>query len=234
MIPADNAFAILIASAIGIAFMHTVIGIDHSLPFVALGRANGWPLRKLWAVTSLCGLGHVLSSVVLGALGVGLGMAVVRLEWIERWRGELAAWLLIIFGLIYAAWAFARRRRGQRHSHTHSGSLVHSEFHESVHSQASMDPRALTTWSLFIIFVLGPCEPLIPLLMAPSAELGVLAPGVIAAAFGVTTIGTMLGMVTLGHLGLRSPAFGHLEVHAHSLAGLAIAASGAAIKLLGV
>jgi len=115
----DTTLTVLLGSAIGVAFVHTLIGIDHSLPFVVLGKANGWSLRKTLGLTTVCGIGHVLSSVVLGLLGIGLGTAVANLEAIEASRGSLAAWTLIVFGLVYAGWAFARRRRSTRHAHSH-------------------------------------------------------------------------------------------------------------------
>jgi sulfite exporter TauE/SafE len=230
----DAAFGILLTSAVGIGFIHTLIGVDHSLPFVVLGRAQGWSLKKVLLITSVCGLGHVLSSVALGSLGITLGFAVSRLAWLEGVRGSLAAWTLIAFGLTYAGWSFARQRRGYRHVHEHAGS-VHSHEHETgPHRHQGAHPAAVTTWSLFIIFVLGPCEPLIPLLMVPAMEMGFWAVVPVTVAFGLTTIGTMVLIVTAGYWGLRMTGFRRLEAHANVLAGLAIAASGLAIQILGI
>ena len=231
----ETSLQILLASAVGIGFVHTLIGIDHSLPFVVLGKARGWPLRKVWGVTCLCGVGHVLSSVVLGGLGLGLGVAVSRLEWVEGARGEVAAWSLIFFGLTYAAWSFARRRRKQRHIHSHDGGAVHSHDHGGrIHDHGTAAPAAVTAWSLFIIFVLGPCEPLIPLLMAPAIGLGTWAVVPVTAAFGLTTIATMLLVVTIGFYGLQLAPLRRFEAYGNTLAGLAIACSGLAIQLFGI
>ena len=60
----ETSLEVLLFSAASIGFVHTLIGIDHSLPFVVLGRARGWSLRKVWSITFLCGFGHVLSSVL--------------------------------------------------------------------------------------------------------------------------------------------------------------------------
>lgn len=229
----DTTLTVLLGSAIGVAFVHTLIGIDHSLPFVVLGKANGWSLRKTLGLTTVCGIGHVLSSVVLGLLGIGLGTAVASLEVIEASRGTLAAWTLIMFGLVYAGWAFARRRRGTRHAHQHDG-LVHSHADARPthrHSTPSAT-AAITAWSLFIIFVLGPCEPLIPLLMIPAAAMGTGVVVLVTVAFGVVTVATMLGLVTLAYYGLRLQRMHWLEQHAQVMAGLAIAASGVVIQVL--
>jgi sulfite exporter TauE/SafE len=227
---------ILVASAVSIGFIHTLIGLDHTLPFVVLGRAQRWSYRKTMAITALCGLGHVLSSVALGVFGIGLGVAIGHLNWIEATRGSIAAWFLIVFGLAYAGWSLARGRRGHRHVHVHGQGLVHAHHHdveEHAHS-GGLSPAALTAWSLFIIFILGPCEPLIPLLMVPAFELGAWAAVPVTLAFSLTTIGTMTMLVTAGFFGLALPAWKRLEGHANTLAGLAIAASGLAIKLFGI
>lgn len=237
-----QALEILLASAVTIGFGHTLIGIDHSLPFVVIGRAKGWPLKKVLGLTFLCGLGHVLSSVVLGMAGISLGVALEKLEFIEASRGDLAAWALILFGFAYAGWSIARKRRMQEHVHEHNG-VVHTHEHEGAsgeghgHSHSHVAPgdaASMTAWSLFVIFVLGPCEPLIPLLMFPAARSGPWDVALVAGAFGLTTIGTMMTVVTVGYLGLQVPVFRRLEAHVDTLAGLAIASSGLAIKVLGI
>lgn len=231
----DSALGILVWSAAGVGVIHTLVGVDHTLPFVVLGRAQGWRLRRVLALTFVCGLGHVLSSVILGGLGLGLGLAAARLEWIEGLRGGLAAWGLILFGLGYAGWSFARERRRQRHVHRHADGTVHTHGHDGAHhDHARTNPRTVTAWSLFVIFVLGPCEPLIPLVMLPALDLGVAAAVPVVVAFAASTIGTMLAVVALGYAGLRAPVWRRIEPYGHTLAGVAVAASGLAIKFLGI
>ena len=89
---------VLLGTAASLAIVHTLIGIDHSLPLAALGRARGWALGRTLLVTGVCGAGHVASSIVIGAAGVGLGVATDSLLRIELVRGELAAALLLGFG----------------------------------------------------------------------------------------------------------------------------------------
>ena len=88
--------SILVATAATIGVLHTLIGPDHYLPFLAMAGARRWSLRRTLSVTTLCGVGHVLSSVVLGFVGIALGVAVSRLEGFEAVRGDLAAWMLTI------------------------------------------------------------------------------------------------------------------------------------------
>jgi len=235
----NEGLTVLLSTAVGIGFLHTLIGVDHSLPFVVLGRAQGWSVRKLLTITALCGLGHVMSSVVLGFVGIGLGVAEERLEWIETCRGEISAWLLIGFGLAYASWALYRsmRNRPHRHAHFHAdeGSHAHEHRHQSEHLHPhQLDRRALTIWTLFIVFVFGPCEPLIPLLMVPALQHQWYGVVLVAVVFGITTVGTMVLVVLAGFLGLRPSFFSFFERHVHVVAGLMIAASGIVIKAFGI
>jgi len=77
---------LLAATAATLGFVHTLIGPDHYLPFIVISRARKWKLRKTMWISFLCGLGHVLSSVALGFLGIALGMAVGYLEKVESTR----------------------------------------------------------------------------------------------------------------------------------------------------
>lgn len=96
----------LYLAAAFIAFTHTLMGPDHYLPFVMMGRAGQWNRSKTYLVTLLCGTAHVISSIAIGTVGIALGVGVTRLEGIEATRGELAAWALIAFGFLYGAWGF--------------------------------------------------------------------------------------------------------------------------------
>ncbi len=89
----------LTAGSIG--FIHTVIGPDHYLPFIMMGRARKWSAVKTAFITFFCGLGHILSFVVLGLIGITLGIGVMKLEAMEVFRGNIAAWALIAFGFTY-------------------------------------------------------------------------------------------------------------------------------------
>jgi ABC-type nickel/cobalt efflux system permease component RcnA len=234
-----SALEILLGTAVSIGFIHTLIGIDHSLPFIAVGKARNWGLRKTLGLTALCGLGHVMGSVILGFLGIGLGVAIEELSFIESIRGEITAWLIIGFGLAYASWALLKLKRGKKHSHAHihENGTVHNHDHDHHRSHAhahTSHSGAMAAWSLFIIFVFGPCEALIPMLMAPAAEHNWLWVGLVAGAFGITTIATMLGVVTVGYLGLSLKKMQGAEKYTNVFAGLAIAMSGIAIQALGI
>jgi sulfite exporter TauE/SafE len=227
-------------TAASIAFFHTLLGPDHYLPFVVMARARRWtPAKTAW-VTALCGLGHVGSSILLGAVGIALGIGVSRLEGLESVRGNLAAWLLMAFGLAYFAWGLRRaiRRRPHSHRHDHIDGTSHDHTHthteNHVHAHPEGTGASLTPWVLFTVFVLGPCEPLIPLLMYPAAKSSTVGVVAVATIFGAVTIATMLGVVLISTLGISRIPMRQLERYTHALAGGTIFLSGFAIQFLGL
>lgn len=226
----------LTAAALG--SVHTLIGPDHYIPFVALAKARRWSAGRTALVTALCGAGHIASSVLLGAVGIALGLAVGRLVSLEALRGEVAAWALIAFGLLYLVWGLRRAWRGRAHQHWHEhgdGGHSHRHAHHDGHLHVHPRPGApVTPWVLFIIFVFGPCEPLIPLLMYPAARHSVTGVVMVTAVFGLTTLATMLAMVLGARRGIELLPAGWAERYTHALAGGSILLCGLAIQFLGL
>ncbi|MBU0529295.1 sulfite exporter TauE/SafE family protein [bacterium] len=203
-----------------------------------IARARKWKLIKTMWVTFFCGIGHVLGSVLLGVVGVLLGISVGLLENVESVRGDIASWLLIGFGIAYAAWGLRIGLRATEHSHKHThnenDNHQHIHHHLGTHAHLHGNPQSITPWVLFIIFVLGPCEPLIPLLMYPAAQGSWINLIWVTIVFGITTIGTMTLIVFVISKGLLNIKLGFLEKYSHAIAGLIIALAGLSIKLLGL
>ena len=228
---------ILMATAAAIAFVHTIMGPDHYLPFVVMGKARRWSMKKLVSITLLCGFGHVMSSVVLGVLGIALGTALTTMEWVQGVRGDMAAWCLIAFGLTYTVWGLQRAYKGRQHTHVHAhGDLVHSHAHSHTREHAhphDQSGKTLTPWVIFVIFVLGPCELLIPLLMYPAAQQSAVGLWMVVATFSSVTMLTMLCTVILGFWGLNAIKLPSLERFGHAMAGGTVLVCGLSIQFLG-
>ena len=107
----SNELILLAGTAATLGFIHTVIGPDHYLPFIVLSKARKWSTFKTVLITFLCGIGHIISSVLLGFVGIAIGAAVFKLEAIESHRGDIAAWLLLVFGFTYFIWGLHRAYR---------------------------------------------------------------------------------------------------------------------------
>ncbi len=235
-----DGIVMLAGTAASIGFVHTILGPDHYIPFIAMSKARGWsPVRTAW-ITALCGLGHVLSSIVLGFAGILLGTVVFRLESIESIRGDIAGWFLIAFGLVYMLWGLRRAIRGRSHTHLHrhgdgeAHDHAHSHVEDHSHAHGAAGKRKLTPWVLFTIFVLGPCEPLIPLIMYPAARSSMSSVVIVALTFGTVTLVTMLGCVFAGIYGLSRISFPQMHRYTHAFAGFAVLLCGCSIKFLGL
>jgi ABC-type nickel/cobalt efflux system permease component RcnA len=231
---------VLVGTAATLGFVHTVLGPDHYLPFIVISRARKWSLSKTLLISFLCGLGHVLGSVVLGFVGIALGLAVFRLTSVESFRGGAAAWLLIGFGFAYFIWGMHRaiKNRPHEHIHVHVDGEEHDHLHthEVEHSHVHDEKKgaSLTPWILFIIFVFGPCEPLIPLVMYPAMKQNISGLILVTIAFGLTTILTMLTIIAVSSWGVKFLRLGRLERYAHALAGGMIFISGLSVQFLGL
>jgi nickel/cobalt exporter len=203
---------ILIVSTLTVGLLHA-LAPDHWLPFVMLGRAQRWGRWKLTTVTMLAGLGHVSSSLLIGAVGVLLGVAAEKVNIWESGRGSIASLLLIGFGLAYMVWGI--KNWGRKHSH----GMEHAKF--------------VSYWTLFALVVFGPCEPLIPLIFV-GYGFGWPTVFLVFAAFSVTTIGMMLVQVHLATLGVSLLRFHWLEHGSDAIAGGVIALTGVALRVFGL
>jgi ABC-type nickel/cobalt efflux system permease component RcnA len=235
----NESITLLSATAITLGFVHTILGPDHYLPFIVLGEARKWTLRKTMLITFLCGLGHVLSSVVLGLAGIAAGISVNKLVKVESFRGNIAAWLFIAFGLVYLVISLRNLIRKKKHTHTHfhAGGEVHEHEHNHLNSHTHVHEtgrKSLTPWILFLIFVFGPCEPLIPVLMYPAAQNNIHGTIIVSVLFSAVTIATMMSVVLAFKLGLSKINIKPLEKYSNVIAGSMILLSGLAIQFLGL
>lgn len=242
----------LVVAAASIGFFHTLLGPDHYLPFIMMSWARKWSTLKTTLITLACGLGHILSSIVLGMVGVMIGIGVNKLELVESTRGNLAAWLLIAFGLAYFAWGLRQAYRNKPHTHIHNHTdnvehphphdhgdqpkhqhpHTHDTQHVHIHDQGAA--HSLAPWTLFVIFIFGPCEPLIPVLMYPAAKQNFAGLILVTGVFAVVTLSTMLGVVLAARAGANFMPLEKLSRYAHPIAGATILICGLAILLFGL
>lgn len=272
----------LAGTAAALGGLHTLYGPDHYVPFIALARIGRWSVGKTILVTLSCGLAHVLSSVVLGIIGLVLGTSVLRLGEIESWRGGVAGWMLLAFGMGYTVWGLHRAFRGRRHAHPHrhaDGTVHdHEHAHEGDHLHVHAPPFAWpalsggvksaggapgplqgegavargptsgrdgvgnagplvadgrsrrASWVMFIIFLFGPCEPLIPLVMYPAFAGRPVDVVWVTLAFAASTLAVMTAMVLLGTRVAREIRVSSLQRFDHAMAGAAIMFCGIAVK----
>ena len=234
---------LLLTTAASLGFIHTILGPDHYIPFIMMARAREWSVpRTLW-ITFFCGIGHILSSVALGIIGISFGLAVSHLEVFESFRGNVAAWLLIVFGFAYFIYGLKVAYRHHRHVHAHHHDRdapdahahlhTHDGGHLHVHDEEGKG-KHITPWVLFTIFLFGPCESLIPILMYPAANHSAVSLALVTSVFGGMTILTMITVVIVSLWGINLLPFSRFEKYTHALAGFSIFLCGLAIQFLGL
>ncbi len=208
----DHLVLYSIAALLGVT--HTLLGPDHYVPFIALSKARRWSLRRTLSITILSGMAHVTSSIAIGLLLVFMGKEFLNFEAIEAFRAPLAGWLLFGFGVAYTLY-------GLRHAWLRR-------------NQAEFDAGNSTSWMIFIIFALGPCEPLIPLVMTPAATISLTTLFTVSLIFLLSTVSTMCATVVVGCKAVDMlPSFrvNHL---AHAFAGGAITTCAVGMLFLGL
>ena len=202
----------LLLSSLTIGALHS-LAPDHWIPFVALARAQQWSRWKTIYSVFLAGLGHVSSSVVIGLIGIAIGVATERVSGWETIRGDVASLLLIGFGVAYMIYGL--KQLGKRHTHTHD------------------KVKNVSYWTLFILIIFGPCEPLIPLLFA-SSSFGWINVVAVVMVFSAATLIMMQVQVHAAVWGVslfRSHAFEHAS---DAIAGVVIIITGIAIRVFGI
>lgn len=168
----------LATASFGVAFFHAALP-THWLPFVLVGRAQGWRTAKTLIVTALAGGGHVLFTALLGLLVVGAGAAV------NHWLASVFPWIvggvLVAFGLFY----LLRHARGEghghhhaHHGHSHGGHATdhahdHDHSHPHEHTPKIGRPEAdglrsdrAAVLGLLVTLTFSPCEGFLPVFAA--------------------------------------------------------------------
>ncbi|WP_310558370.1 hypothetical protein [Flavobacterium sp.] len=228
-------FQLLITSAIAIACLHTVSGPDHYLPFIALSKSRGWSFAKTLLWTVICGCGHVWSSVLLGLGGAAIGWNLSKVSWLENVRVGIAGWVMLVFGLVYGIWGLVRTYKNKSHKHfdTYEDGSMFVYEHQHGSPIPTSERHRVTPWVMFVIFLLGPCEPMIPLLFFPAAQHSWHGMVLLVAVYTFFTLVTMVTMVVLGYYSISFFKTEQLEKHMHFLGGLTLFICGAGMVLLG-
>ncbi|MFR9603076.1 MAG: hypothetical protein SNG02_04305 [Rikenellaceae bacterium] len=216
-------FFSLSLTAITIAFLHTAAGPDHYLPFVVLQKSRGWSLTKTIMLAVVCGFGHVFSSIILGIIGVVMGWQLSEISFFQDIRGEMASWSFLVFGVVYMCYGLWRARKVQPHKHFDvMGDDVY--VYEHKHDQAVVPQKRIkvTPLVLFAIFVMGPSEPIIPLLFFSGTHRSPSEIAWLILLFTLTTILTIVSMVILGNYSYARIKTEGVERFSHAIGGFVI------------
>jgi nickel/cobalt exporter len=235
----DATLSLLLATAVSTALFHTLIP-DHWLPFVLIGRARGWSGRTTAAVSGLSAAIHVALSAALGLAAVAVGIEAARAAG-ETFEG-LAPWLLIAFGVAYAAWAW--RKGGHFHP---GGRLLHraneppacegreglDPAHLHYHADEEMIRNVAGRGAVALAAIVGvnPCVLILPVVLETAGR-GPLAVLLVLSAYAATTVVLMVGLSVAGVVGTGRIPVPAAAKHMEAASGLVIALAGVVFLLL--
>lgn len=158
------------------AFLHAILP-THWLPFVLVGRAQGWGLMRTLGAAAAAAVAHIASTALVGALIVAAGLALDR--WVEGLLPHLSAVLLFLFGAFYLVRALLKRP-------VTAGGPDYDMPEPRVSDAAALG-------GLVALMALSPGEVLLPLYLSAATE-GAAVLVLLTLSFAV---GTVLGMVLL-------------------------------------
>lgn len=207
---ADTLLVSIVATGLLVAFFHAALP-THWLPFVLIGRGQGWGAGKTLTIAAGAGVGHVLSTMALGVLLTGAGIA------FEEHFGGLSPWL--VAGLLIGLGLFYLVRQALRRPH-----------------DPQVKPRLFTSdraaiIALFTLVTLSPCEAFLPVYVS-GVHYGW--PGFLLLSL-VLAAATILGMVVftgVSILGAQRLPLGLLERYEAGILGGALCALGIGILIL--
>ena len=214
-----DAGILLITSAAATAFFHAVVP-DHWLPFVLVGKAQGWPKRKTLSYSALSAILHVAVSIVLGFVGYIIGIA--SASSIGEKMDSVIGTGLLLFGILYSAWGL-KSQGGALH-------LGHSHGPHSHEDNLKGKKRNITGWGLAVIMGLNPCVVALPVISATVAK-GFIVMLLASAAFALTTIVLLVGLTSLGLLTSYKFKFKFLEKYGEVLSGVILSLTGVAFLM---
>jgi hypothetical protein len=215
----------LVVAAITVAFMHS-FAPDHWVPLVAIAKGASWSMKRLAVVAVIAGVLHVVVSVLVALLAIWFGAALAEIVGVDAWRGNSSTWLLIVFGGVYGLWGLTIAAR-HKSAHLESSSDEIEKAREAIKGYATR--RVIV---LMLIMVIGPAEPIVPLLFAAKG-ISLTAMWAVGISYSIVLAGMIVLQSCLGYAGANLLRISWLERHTHSLAGLAIIMTGVLLLFMG-
>lgn len=142
-----TAFLSIAAAGFVVAFLHAATP-THWLPFVLVGRAQGWSRRRTLGVTAVAGLSHSLFTATLGLAVTGIGLMIE--PQLGRLFPRVVGGALVLLGLFYLL----------RHSLRPAQAVGEGRAVRRYGSDAA------ATWGLVALLAFTPSEAVLPIYLA--------------------------------------------------------------------
>ena len=201
-------FVSILTTGFAVAFLHGALP-THWLPFVLVGRRQGWATGKTLAITAVAGFGHACMTMALGVILVASGLAAGK--FFGKAFPLVAGGLLISLGLFY----LVRQALGG-HAHSHG---------DAEAKAAGLSDRGAIA-GLMVVLTLSPCEAFLPIYIS-GVKYGWAGFGLLSVVLVGAAVASMVGLTALSLAGVK---FLRLQ----SAARYEGAVMGAALCLLGL
>jgi nickel/cobalt exporter len=181
--------ALLVAAA-GVGFGHAILP-DHWVPLAVLGRTRRYPLSRVARLSGLAGIAHVLVSIVLGAVIIGIGLQ-FRSS-VEHAQDTIIGCILIATGIGFAALELTGRGHHHDHEHDHDHDHDHRHGHDDGHDHAPHRLGRLAAVMVPFGAAASPDLTILPVFLAATTAGVATAVGSVLI-FAAVTIGTITGL----------------------------------------
>ena len=218
-------FVSILTTGFAVAFLHGALP-NHWLPFVLVGRRQGWASGKTLIITAFAGLGHAMVTMLLGLVLVALGLAVG--DQFGPVLTLIAGGLLIAFGLYY----LVSHARGGGHLHLpFLGRLVPAEgiISDAQAAPALSDRAAIT--GLLAMLAVSPCEAFVPVYLS-GLRFGWVGFGLLSLVLAGAAVASMVGLTGLSLAGARWLGLKSTERYEGLVLGAALCLLGVLVLLL--
>lgn len=185
-----------IITGLTVSVLHAALP-THWLPFVLASKSQGWSYKRLLAILSIAGIGHILTTTLLGGLVVWFSFHLQ--ESLEQTFLILSSAAVFLFGVYYIVQFF----QGKRHSH-----CSHSEPHVHDYGKSSKDGWAIL--SLLALLTFSPCEAFIPVYLS-AWQTGWAGFIVLSVVLAAGTLFSMVLFTSLAYFGFKQLKFQFLE-----------------------
>ena len=202
---ADPVLVSLLAGGAGAAFLHAALP-THWLPFVLVGRAQGWGGARTLATAAAAGSAHIATTAAAGAVVLAAGLMLN--QWISGLLPWLAAAALFAFGLYY----LARAARGAAAIPGRSAPLA-----------AAPGSNRAATLGLVGALAVSPGEALLPLYLGAAGH-GPWGVAALTLAFLAGTLAGMLIFTGVARAGVSAFRLERLARYEGAILGLALIA----------
>lgn len=230
----SSSVALLLLAAGAVGFLHSILP-DHWVPLAVVARTHRWSLVRVARLSALASAGHVLTSLVLGAVIAVVGLQFQRQ--IDIQQGHIVGGVLVLTGLGFLLWGLAGHGHAHHdHGHTHDDDSHRPESNPMLDGElAGITPRAGTEqspWARRMVAIAVPfgvaASPdltILPVALAASA----IGAGAIAGtlvAFALVTMTTFIGLTLFATLAGYQIKGEWLEEHATTVTALVLVAIG--------